>query len=159
MSGESLSPDELMRLFEAARWAAIFIQRAAMACALRSPRHSTLGVVLKSVRRRQQDVGEECCRSRCLHFANEVRVQRENLHELILTTVVRLGKTSHSKASSRILSFTEWKVSQKANRPDIPTTVLAERSRTTVDSATAYADAHFEDPPDIRDWIWTDGQT
>jgi xylulose-5-phosphate/fructose-6-phosphate phosphoketolase len=48
---------------------------------------------------------------------------------------------------------------QKANRPDIPTSVLAERCRTTVDSATAYADAHFEDPPDIRDWIWTDAQT
>jgi hypothetical protein len=31
--------------------------------------------------------------------------------------------------------------------------------RAALDSTTAYAHAHFEDPPDIRDWIWTDGQT
>lgn len=43
---------------------------------------------------------------------------------------------------------------QRGNRPDIPTTVLVERCRAAIDSATEYAHAHFEDPPEIRDWIW-----
>lgn len=45
---------------------------------------------------------------------------------------------------------------QRANRPDIPATVLVERCRSAIESATAYAHAHFEDPPEIRDWIWDD---
>jgi xylulose-5-phosphate/fructose-6-phosphate phosphoketolase len=48
---------------------------------------------------------------------------------------------------------------QRSNRPDISTSVLVQRCRAALDSATAYAHAHFEDPPDIRDWIWTDAQT
>ncbi|PYI87541.1 MAG: hypothetical protein DMF03_13185 [Verrucomicrobia bacterium] len=40
------------------------------------------------------------------------------------------------------------------NRPDIPTTVLVERCRAAIDAATVYAHAHFEDPAEIRDWIW-----
>jgi xylulose-5-phosphate/fructose-6-phosphate phosphoketolase len=43
---------------------------------------------------------------------------------------------------------------QRGNRSDIPTTVLVERCRAAVDSATEFAHAHFEDPPEIRDWIW-----
>jgi xylulose-5-phosphate/fructose-6-phosphate phosphoketolase len=43
---------------------------------------------------------------------------------------------------------------QRVNRPDISTTVLVERCRAAIDAATAYAHAHFEDPPEIRDWIW-----
>ncbi len=43
---------------------------------------------------------------------------------------------------------------QRANRPDIPTSVLIERCRAALESATTYAHQHFEDPPDIRDWIW-----
>src|SRR5438045_2797174 len=35
---------------------------------------------------------------------------------------------------------------QRVNRPDIPTTVLVERCRAAIDSATEYAHAHFEDP-------------
>ena len=45
---------------------------------------------------------------------------------------------------------------QRANRSDIASNVLLERCRSALDSATAYAHAHFEDPPEIRDWIWTD---
>ncbi len=45
---------------------------------------------------------------------------------------------------------------QRANRPDIATSVLIDRCRSALDSATAYAHAHFEDPPEIRDWIWDD---
>jgi xylulose-5-phosphate/fructose-6-phosphate phosphoketolase len=45
---------------------------------------------------------------------------------------------------------------QRTNRPDITTSVLIERCRSALDSATAYAHAHFEDPPEIRDWVWND---
>jgi xylulose-5-phosphate/fructose-6-phosphate phosphoketolase len=48
---------------------------------------------------------------------------------------------------------------QRANRPDIPTTVLMERCRAAIDSATECAHAHFEDPPDISDWIWNEVKT
>ena len=41
---------------------------------------------------------------------------------------------------------------------DISTSVIVQRCRAALDSATAYAHAHFEDPSDIRDWIWTDAQ-
>jgi xylulose-5-phosphate/fructose-6-phosphate phosphoketolase len=42
---------------------------------------------------------------------------------------------------------------QRANRSDIPTTLLIERCRSSSESATAYAHAHFEDPPKIANWI------
>jgi xylulose-5-phosphate/fructose-6-phosphate phosphoketolase len=42
---------------------------------------------------------------------------------------------------------------QRVNRPDIPTTVLMERCRAAIDSATEYAYAHFEDPPEIQNWV------
>jgi xylulose-5-phosphate/fructose-6-phosphate phosphoketolase len=45
---------------------------------------------------------------------------------------------------------------RRTNRPDIPTTVLVERCRSAIESATAYAHTHFEDPPEIRDWVWSD---
>jgi xylulose-5-phosphate/fructose-6-phosphate phosphoketolase len=45
---------------------------------------------------------------------------------------------------------------QRANRSDIANSVLIERCRAALDSATAYAHEHFEDPPDIRNWIWDD---
>ena len=44
---------------------------------------------------------------------------------------------------------------QKANRPDIPTSMLVDRRYAAIDSATAYACTHFEDAPGIRHWIWT----
>jgi hypothetical protein len=45
---------------------------------------------------------------------------------------------------------------QRANRPGMATSGLIEQCRSALDSATAYAHAHFEDPPEIRDWIWDD---
>ena len=44
---------------------------------------------------------------------------------------------------------------QRANRSDIPTSVLTQRCRDALEAATAYAHEHFEDPPEIRDWVWT----
>jgi xylulose-5-phosphate/fructose-6-phosphate phosphoketolase len=48
---------------------------------------------------------------------------------------------------------------QRANRSDIATSVLLDRCRSAVESATAYAHGHFEDPPEIRDWIWNEVKT
>jgi hypothetical protein len=58
MSGEEIPQEELMRLFEAAL-GSIFIQRPAMARALRPPRHRALADVLRFARRREQNLGEE----------------------------------------------------------------------------------------------------
>jgi len=44
---------------------------------------------------------------------------------------------------------------QRANRPDIPAQVLIDRCRSQLESATIYAHEHFEDPPEISEWIWT----
>src|SRR5262245_19568225 len=41
-----------------------------------------------------------------------------------------------------------------ANRNDLPTGELISECRAALESATAYARAHFEDPPEIRDWTW-----
>jgi xylulose-5-phosphate/fructose-6-phosphate phosphoketolase len=41
-------------------------------------------------------------------------------------------------------------------REDIPSDALAAECRSTLEAATAYAHAHFEDPPDIRDWVWSE---
>jgi xylulose-5-phosphate/fructose-6-phosphate phosphoketolase len=43
----------------------------------------------------------------------------------------------------------------RSHRPDLADH-LVPRCRAALESATAYAHAHFEDPPDIRDWIWTE---
>ena len=43
-----------------------------------------------------------------------------------------------------------------ADRPDLPLDSLVAACRGALESATAYAHAHFEDPPDVRDWTWTD---
>ena len=43
-----------------------------------------------------------------------------------------------------------------ANRADLPTSALIAQCRSAIESATAYAYARFEDPPDIQNWIWTD---
>lgn len=43
----------------------------------------------------------------------------------------------------------------RARRDDIPADALIEQCRSSLESATAYAHQHFEDPPEIRDWIWT----
>ena len=67
MSGEEISHEELMRLFEAA----VIIQCAAMARALCTSRHGTLADVLRSARRREQGVGEKRGRSGRVHFAKE----------------------------------------------------------------------------------------
>ena len=42
-----------------------------------------------------------------------------------------------------------------ANRTDLPTADLISQCRAALESATAYAHAHFEDPPDVRDWTWS----
>ncbi len=47
----------------------------------------------------------------------------------------------------------------RANRSDIPTTVLIQGCRAALESASAYAHEHFEDPPEIRDWVWMTGGT
>ena len=47
---------------------------------------------------------------------------------------------------------------QRANRSDIPTSVLTQRCQAALESASAYAHENFVDPPDIRDWVWTDSQ-
>jgi xylulose-5-phosphate/fructose-6-phosphate phosphoketolase len=44
----------------------------------------------------------------------------------------------------------------RARRPDLPGDALVAQCRSALESATAYAHAHFEDPPDIRDWTWSD---
>lgn len=33
---------------------------------------------------------------------------------------------------------------------------LVEACRSAIESAVEYAREHFEDPPDIQNWIWTD---
>jgi len=43
----------------------------------------------------------------------------------------------------------------RSHRPDLADHLIP-RCRAALESATAYAHAHFEDPPEIRDWIWTD---
>ena len=48
---------------------------------------------------------------------------------------------------------------QRANRPDIATTVLVDRCRAAIELATEYAHTHFEDPPEIQDWIWEETKT
>jgi xylulose-5-phosphate/fructose-6-phosphate phosphoketolase len=45
---------------------------------------------------------------------------------------------------------------RRAGRPDVPADALIAQCRTAIEAATAYAHMHFEDPPDIRDWQWTD---
>ncbi|HEY2907473.1 MAG TPA: phosphoketolase family protein, partial [Vicinamibacterales bacterium] len=45
---------------------------------------------------------------------------------------------------------------RRAPRPDVPADALVAQCRSAIESATAYAHTHFEDPPDIRDWKWTD---
>ena len=44
---------------------------------------------------------------------------------------------------------------QRTSRADIPNSILIERCRAALDFATAYAHEHFEDPPEIRDWVWS----
>ncbi len=44
----------------------------------------------------------------------------------------------------------------RAPRPDVPADALVAQCRSAIESATAYAHTHFEDPSDIRDWQWTD---
>jgi len=45
---------------------------------------------------------------------------------------------------------------RRANRTDVSASDLIERCRSEIESAVAYARAHFEDRPDIREWTWTD---
>jgi xylulose-5-phosphate/fructose-6-phosphate phosphoketolase len=45
---------------------------------------------------------------------------------------------------------------RRARRADLPTADLIAECRSAIESATAYAHTHFEDPPDIRDWVWSD---
>jgi xylulose-5-phosphate/fructose-6-phosphate phosphoketolase len=44
----------------------------------------------------------------------------------------------------------------RAPRADVPADALVSNCRSAIEAATAYAHTHFEDPPDIRDWHWTD---
>jgi xylulose-5-phosphate/fructose-6-phosphate phosphoketolase len=45
---------------------------------------------------------------------------------------------------------------RRTARADVPAALLIAECRSALETATAYAHAHFEDPPEIRDWIWTD---
>ncbi len=45
---------------------------------------------------------------------------------------------------------------RRANRPDLPTGDLVAHCREALEAATEYAHAHFEDPPEIRNWTWSD---
>jgi len=45
---------------------------------------------------------------------------------------------------------------RRAPRRDVPAEALTANCRSAIEAATAYAHTHFEDPPDIRDWVWTD---
>jgi nitroreductase len=53
MSGEEISQEELMRLFEAARWAPSSFNAQPMARALCASRHGTLANLFRSARRRE----------------------------------------------------------------------------------------------------------
>src|SRR5262249_6115582 len=44
----------------------------------------------------------------------------------------------------------------RADRPDLPISALVSECRAAIESASEYAHARFEDPPDIRDWVWSD---
>ena len=44
----------------------------------------------------------------------------------------------------------------RARRSDLPVEALVAQCRSAIESATAYAHTHFEDPADIRNWQWTD---
>ncbi len=44
----------------------------------------------------------------------------------------------------------------RARRSDVDAEALVAQCRSAIESATAHAHAHFEDPPDIRDWRWTE---
>ncbi len=45
---------------------------------------------------------------------------------------------------------------QRENRSDLATGVLIERCHSALEAATTYAHTHFEDLPEIRDWVWED---
>jgi nitroreductase len=53
MSGEQISHEDLMRLFEAARWAPSSFKRSTVARALRASRHGALADIFQSARRRK----------------------------------------------------------------------------------------------------------
>src|SRR5881409_3508345 len=69
MSGEEVSHEELMRLFEAARWApsSFNAQQWRALYARRGTDHWQ--IFFELARRRKQDLGLECCGARGLHFA------------------------------------------------------------------------------------------
>jgi xylulose-5-phosphate/fructose-6-phosphate phosphoketolase len=43
-----------------------------------------------------------------------------------------------------------------ANRADLAVDPLIAECRSALESATACAHEHFEDPPEVRDWVWAD---
>jgi xylulose-5-phosphate/fructose-6-phosphate phosphoketolase len=44
---------------------------------------------------------------------------------------------------------------ERMRRTDIPAADLIEQCRSEIESAVAYARTHFDDRPDIRDWVWS----
>src|SRR5947209_16953788 len=77
MSGEEISEEELMRLFEAAR--SVFIQRPAVARSLCSPGHGALADVLRFACPCEQGVGEKRCGARGVHFAKVFRLRQRTV--------------------------------------------------------------------------------
>ena len=72
MSGEEISHEELMRLFEAARWAPSSFNTQQWR-ALYARRGRNIGTFLRFARRCEQGVGKERSRSCRLHFTKEFR--------------------------------------------------------------------------------------
>jgi xylulose-5-phosphate/fructose-6-phosphate phosphoketolase len=43
---------------------------------------------------------------------------------------------------------------KRTSRVGARAAMLTAECRTAIDQAAEYARAHFEDPPEIRDWVW-----
>src|SRR5450432_1527901 len=72
MSGEEISIEELMRLFEAARWAPSSFNAQQWRALYARRGHRALDDVLRAAGRSEQGLGKECSRSCGVHFAKDV---------------------------------------------------------------------------------------
>ena len=92
MTGESISSEELMRLFEAARWApsSFNAQQWRALYARRETEHWP--EFPRIVGGKKQGLGPKRRRSRRLHFMQGFRIQRRTFHHPFLRLRGRLGK-------------------------------------------------------------------
>src|SRR5450432_1736743 len=72
MSDEEISREELMRLFEAARWAPSSFNAQQWRALYARRGHRALDDVLRAAGRSEQGLGKECSRSCGVHFAKDV---------------------------------------------------------------------------------------